>query len=170
MATESHNQSTVQMNCELTYSTHSQTHIQTNTQVLFEFTDVYSCDASKPLQVTRCCVCTVALVSSLDDIYVYLYEGCHSNRRVIDQNVAALTFRCSTQSQPGCFRAAAHPLFVLFQVCSDGVLLGPGPRGKAQVSAAGSVSDRVPLSPGRLRLTAAVSILRNSRSSVFTNA
>ena len=39
------------------------------------------------------------------------------------------------------------------QVCGDGVLLGAGPGGAAQVPAAGPVPDRVPRRPGRLRVT-----------------
>lgn len=40
----------------------------------------------------------------------------------------------------------------VLQVCSDGLLLGPGPWGEAQVSAACPVSHRVSRSVGRLRV------------------
>lgn len=42
----------------------------------------------------------------------------------------------------------------MLQVRSDGLLLGPGPGGEAQVSAAGPVSHRVPRSVGCLRVKA----------------
>lgn len=44
--------------------------------------------------------------------------------------------------------------FSVLQVCSDGLLLGFGPRGEAQVSAAGPVSHRVSRSVGCLRVKA----------------
>ena len=52
--------------------------------------------------------------------------------------------------------------FSLWQVCSDGLLLGPGPRGEAQVSAACSVSHRISCSAGCLRVKTSF-----SSSSVF---
>ena len=44
-------------------------------------------------------------------------------------------------------------LLCSLQVCGDGVLLGVGPGGAAQVPAAGPVFDRVPCCARRLRLT-----------------
>lgn len=53
----------------------------------------------------------------------------------------------------------------VLQVCGDGLLLGPGPGGEAQVPAAGSVSHRVPRSVGRLRVkTSSFFALKNSNT------
>lgn len=48
------------------------------------------------------------------------------------------------------------------QVCGDGLLLGSGPGGEAQVPAAGSVPDRVPRCVGCLRLNIWTSFIRRT--------
>lgn len=123
------------------------------------------------IKYLRTCIDWEMITSHSDDISAVQAAPVCRTHRPRSYNTPSLTPALHTQHATLSWNGSCTHLIwlllprVCLQVCSDGLLLGPGPRGEAQVSAARSVSHRVPRSVGRLRVkTSSFFSLKNSNT------